>query len=77
MCMEVMNEFGTVMRLNIPCISTGLFENWEYEGNLKSATGLSLIALIIVFSLIIFEKFSRRKSKRWSDNPASLDSQGW
>jgi len=77
MCMEVMNEFGTVMRLNIPCISTGIYENWEYEGNLKSATGLSLIALLIVFSLIIFEKFSRRKTKRWSDNPASLDSQGW
>ena len=33
--------------------------------------------LIIVFALIIFEKFSRRKTKRWSDNPASLDSQGW
>ena len=77
MCMEVMNEFGTVMRLNIPCISTGIFENWEYEGDLKSATGLSLIALFIVCSLIIFEKFSRRKTKRWSENPASLDSQGW
>ena len=77
MCMEVMNDLGTVMRLNIPCISTGIYENWEYEGNLKSATGLSLIALLIVFALILFEKFSRRKTKRWSDNPALTDSQGW
>ena len=77
MCMEVMNELGTVQLLNIPSISTGITENWIIEGNPKSAIGLSLVALLIVFSLIIFEKFSRRKTKRWSENPASQDSQGW
>ena len=77
MCMEVMNELGTVELLNIPSISTGITENWIIEGNPKSAIGLSLIALLIVFTLIIFEKFSRRKTKRWSENPASLDSLGW
>ena len=77
MCMEVMNELGTVELLNIPSISTGITENWIIDGNPKNAIGLSLIALLIVFALIIFEKFSRRKIKRWSENPASLDSQGW
>ena len=77
MCMEVMNELGTFALLNIPSISTGIAENWIIEGNPKSAIGLSLIALLIIFTLIIFEKFSRRKSKRWSENPASKDSQGW
>ena len=77
MCMEVMNELGTVELLNIPSISTGITENWIIEGNTKSATGLSLIALLIVFALIIVEKFSRRKTKRWSENPATLTSQGW
>ncbi len=77
MCMEVMNELGTVELLNIPSISTGITENWIIEGNPKSAIGLSLIALIIVFALVLFEKFARRKTKRWSENPASLDSQGW
>jgi len=77
MCMEVMNELGTFELLNIPCISTGIAENWIIEGNPKSAIGLSLVALLIIFTLIIFEKFSRRKSKRWSENPASQDSQGW
>jgi iron(III) transport system permease protein len=75
--MEVMNELGTFELLNIPSISTGIAENWIIEGNPKSAIGLSLIALLIIFTLIIFEKFSRRKSKRWSENPASQDSQGW
>tara|TARA_Y100000766_G_C18899702_1_gene602741 strand:- start:1089 stop:2627 length:1539 start_codon:yes stop_codon:yes gene_type:complete len=77
MCMEVMNELGTVELLNIPSISTGITENWIIEGNPKSAIGLSLVALLIVFTLIIFEKFSRRKTKRWSENPASQYSQGW
>jgi len=77
MCMEVINELGTFELLNIPSISTGIAENWIIEGNTKSATGLSLVALLIIFTLIIFEKFSRRKSKRWSENPASQDSQGW
>ena len=77
MCMEVMNELGTFELLNIPSISTGITENWIIEGNPKNAIGLSLVALLIIFTLIILEKFSRRKSKRWSDNPASKDSQGW
>ncbi len=77
MCMEVMNELGTFALLNIPSISTGIAENWIIEGNPKSAIGLSLVALLIIFTLIIFEKFSRRKSKRWSENPASKDSQRW
>jgi len=77
MCMEVMNELGTFALLNIPSISTGIAENWIIEGDPKSAVGLSLVALLIIFTLIIFEKFSRRKSKRWSENPASQDSQGW
>jgi len=75
--MEVMNELGTFALLNIPSISTGIAENWIIEGNPKSAIGLSLVALLMIFTLIIFEKLSRRKSKRWSDNPASKDSQGW
>ena len=76
-CMEVMNELGTVELLNIQSISTGITENWIIEGNPKGAIGLSLIALLIVFALIIFEKFSRRKTKRWSENPARIGSQGW
>ena len=77
LCMEVMNELGTFELLNIPSISTGITENWIVDGNPKSAIGLSLIALLIVFALIIFEKLSRRKAKRWSENPASQNSQGW
>ena len=77
MCMEVLNELGTVELLNIPSISKGITENWIIEGNPKSAIGLSLVALMIVFTLILFEKFSRNKTKRWSENPASLDSLGW
>jgi len=77
MCMEAMNELGTFELLNIPTISTGIAENWIIEGDLNSGIGLALIALIIVFSLIFIEKFSRKKSKRWSENPSISISQGW
>ena len=63
MCMEVMNELGTFELLNIPSISTGIAENWIIEGNPKSAIGLSLIALLIIFTLIIFEKFSEENQR--------------
>ena len=36
MCMEVMNELGTVELLNIPSISKGITENWIIEGNPKA-----------------------------------------
>ncbi len=77
MCMEAMNELGTFELLNIPTISTGIAENWISEGDLNSGIGLALVALIIVFSLIFIEKFSRKKSKRWSENPSISNTQGW
>ena len=36
-----------------------------------------MVALLIVFAFILLEKFSRRKTKRWSENPSSQLSQGW
>ena len=77
MCMEIMNELGSFELLNIPTISTGITENWNIDGNPNSGIALSLIALIIIFGLILIEKFSRRKTKRWSDNPSFSHSQGW
>ena len=76
-CMEVMNELGTFELLNIPSISTGITESWNVDGNPTGAIGLSLFALLIVFSLIILEKLSRNRTKRWSDNPSNNNSQGW
>ena len=76
-CMEVMNELGTFELLNIPSISTGITESWNVDGNPTGAIGLSLFALLIVFSLIILEKLSRNRTKRWSDNPSNSNSQGW
>ena len=76
-CMEVMNELGTFELLNIPSISTGITESWNVDGNPAGAIGLSLFALLIVFTLIILEKLSRRKTKRWSESPSNSKSQGW
>ena len=76
-CMEVMNELGTFELLNIPSISTGITESWNVDGNPTGAIGLSLFALLIVFTLIILEKSSRKRTKRWSESPSNSTSQGW
>ena len=77
MSMEIINELGTFELLNLPSISTGMRENWIAQGDTSGSTGLSLFSLLIVFSLIGIEKFSRRGTKRWSENPSLNRSQGW
>ena len=63
MCMEVMNELGTFELLNFPSISTGIAENWIIEGNPKSAIGLSLVALLMIFTLIIFKSYQEKNQR--------------
>tara|TARA_Y100001968_G_scaffold80319_1_gene71468 strand:- start:885 stop:2465 length:1581 start_codon:yes stop_codon:yes gene_type:complete len=77
MGMEVINELGAVQLLNIPTISAGIVENWMSENNPSGAIGLALIALIIVISLVAFERILRRKSRRWSEGLAGEDSPKW
>tara|TARA_Y100001970_G_scaffold291039_1_gene426817 strand:- start:834 stop:2357 length:1524 start_codon:yes stop_codon:yes gene_type:complete len=77
MGMEVINEFGAVQMLNIQTLSAGIYENWVLQGNPSGAIGLSLIALISVFTLISIEKYSRRKGRRWTDDPSGEKTQKW
>ncbi len=77
MAMEVINELGAVQLLNIPSISSGIVENWVSEGNPSGAITLALIALIIVLTLVAYEKFLRRKSRRWTEGIAGGQSPAW
>ena len=77
MGMEIINELGAVQLLNIPSISAGIVENWIVEENPSGAIGLALIALIIVLSLIAYERILRRKSRRWTEGIAGGESPSW
>ena len=69
MGMEVVNELGAVQLLNIPSISAGIVENWVSEGNPAGAIGLAIIALIIVITLVAYERNLRKRSRRWNVKP--------
>ena len=77
MAMEVINELGAVQLLNVPTISAGIVENWMAENNPSGAIGLALIALIIVITLIAFERVLRRKSRRWNESLAGGEAPKW
>ncbi len=77
MGMEVVNELGAVQLLNIPSISAGIVENWVSQGNPTGAIGLAIIALIIVMTLVAYEKFLRRKSRRWAEGVAGGEAPVW
>ncbi|WP_320676409.1 iron ABC transporter permease [Prochlorococcus sp. MIT 1300] len=77
MGMEVVNELGAVELLNIPSISAGISENWGMEGNPAGAIGLSMVALIIVMSLVAYERSLRNRSKRWTEGVAGGESPAW
>lgn len=77
MSMEVINELGAVQLLNIPSISAGIVENWVANEKPSGAIALALIALILVFTLVAYEKILRRRSRRWTDGIAGGESPSW
>ena len=77
MGMEVVNELGAVALLAIPSLSAGIVETWQMEGNPAGAIGLAMIALIIVMSLVGYERRLRRRSRRWTEGVAGGDSPAW
>ncbi len=77
MSMEVINELGAVQLLNIPSISAGIVESWIAEGNPSGAIGLALIALVIVITLVAYERTLRRRSRRWTQGSPGGDTPTW
>ncbi len=77
MGMEVVNELGAVQLLNIPSISAGIVESWQAEGNPTGAIGLALIALVIVMTLVAYERILRRRSRRWTEGAAGGEAPAW
>ena len=77
MGMEVVNEYGAVQLLNIPTLSYGIVEIWQADNNPTRAVGLAIVALIIVMTLVAYEKNLRSKSRRWSEGVAGGQAPAW
>jgi len=59
--MEVLNDYGAAQYFGINTFTTGIFRSWFSLEEPETAIYLSAILLLLVFALILFEKWQRRK----------------
>ena len=61
--METLNDYGAVKHFGVPTFTSGIFRTWLGMGDLTGALRLSGILMLLIFSLLIFEKKLRSRSK--------------
>ncbi len=59
--METLADFGTVQYFGIDTFTTGIFRTWYGLGDSVAAAQLSAMLLVMVFALVVIERYSRRK----------------
>ena len=59
--MEVLNDYGSAQYFGVNTFTTGIFRSWFALEEPETAIYLSALLLILVFGLILFEKWHRRK----------------
>ena len=59
--METLNDFGTVDYFAVDTFTTGIYRTWLGLGEAAAAAQLAAILLLFVFSLVIIERWSRRR----------------
>lgn len=59
--MEVLNDYGAAQYFGINTFTTGIFRSWFSMEEPETAIYLSALLLVLVFALILFEKWQRRK----------------
>lgn len=63
--METLGDFGTVSYFAVPTLTTAVYDTWLGYGDLGSASQISVLILLMIFSLLILERYSRRKQKTY------------
>lgn len=59
--MEVLNDYGAASYYGVGTFTTGIFRAWFSIGEPETAVYLSALFMIIVFGLILIERWQRRK----------------
>lgn len=59
--MEVLNDYGAAKYFGVNTFTTGIFRSWFSLEEPETAIYLSALLLILVFGLILIEKWQRRK----------------
>lgn len=63
--METLGDFGTVSYFAVPTLTTAVYDSWLGLGDLGSAAQISMFILLLIFSLLLLENYSRRKQKTY------------
>lgn len=61
--MEALGDFGTVHYFAVPTLTTAIYDTWLGMGDLGTATKISVMMLLLVFTLLLLERYSRRKQR--------------
>ncbi len=59
--MEVVNEYGAVNLFGVPTLTEGIFRTWFGLGDRASGLRLAVIVVIIVFPILAFEAWQRKR----------------
>lgn len=65
--MEVLNDYGAASYYGVSTFTTGIFRSWFSLGEPETAIYLSAILLLLVFGLIVLERWQRRRIRFTSD----------
>ncbi|WP_108944430.1 ABC transporter permease [Shewanella halifaxensis] len=73
--METAADFATVSYFAVPTLTTAVYDTWFEYGSLATAAKLSTIMLLVIFAMVGFERFARRKQKLFQkqSSPGELD----
>ncbi len=61
--METLADYGTVDYFGVTTFTTGIFRTWYGLGELQAAAQLAALLLLFVFSLIVLERWQRRRMR--------------
>ncbi|WP_225035223.1 ABC transporter permease [Winogradskyella sp. SM1960] len=73
--MEVLNDYGAASYYGVNTFTTGIFRSWFSLEEPETAVYLSALLIVIVFALILFEKWQVRKLKFTSSKTNSKQMQ--
>jgi len=81
-CMETLNDFGTVDFFAVKSLSAGIYDTWLNMNNLGGAAQIASMMMIFVVMLITLERIGRNRQKQYhgSDRFQALDTlelKGW
>lgn len=66
--MEVVNDYGAVHFFGVPTLTEGIFRTWFGLGDRASAVRLAGIIMVVIFALIVAERFQRGRARFAEDS---------